>query len=46
MQRIAQENNRQFDLVIYKGAKHGFDFDASPAFNATAASDAWSRAPS
>lgn len=43
MQRIAQENHRQFDVVIYKGAKHGFDFEPSRAFNAPAASDAWRR---
>jgi len=43
MQRIAQENHRQFDVVLYKNAKHGFDFKPSGAFNAPAASDAWKR---
>lgn len=43
MQRIAQENHRQFDLVIYRDAGHGFDYDSSPAFNGPAAVDAWEK---
>lgn len=43
MQRVAQENHKQFDVVLYKNAKHGFDFKPSGAFNAPAASDAWKR---
>ena len=41
MQRVAQENHKRFDVVLYKSAKHGFDFKPSAAFNAPAAFDAW-----
>jgi dienelactone hydrolase len=41
MQRIARDNHRQFDLVIYRNVEHGFDFDSSPVYNAAAAVDAW-----
>jgi len=43
MQRIAQENHRQFELVIYKNAKHGFDYGSSPVFSPSAAHDSWNK---
>jgi carboxymethylenebutenolidase len=43
MQRVAQENHRLFELVMYPAAKHGFDYDASPTFDPSAAADAWKR---
>ena len=44
MKRVVQDNHhKQFDVVLYKNAKHGFDFKPSGAFNFPAASDAWRR---
>lgn len=38
----AQE--KTFDMVVYPGAGHAFLNDTRPAYNATAADDAWTRA--
>jgi carboxymethylenebutenolidase len=43
MQRIARDNDRQFDLVIYRNVEHGFDYDSSPVYNAAAAVEAWNK---
>ncbi len=44
---LAAEMDRQektFDMVVYPGAGHAFLNDMRPAYNATAAADAWVRA--
>ncbi len=44
---LAAEMDRQektFDMVVYPGAQHAFMNDMRPAYNANAASDAWTRA--
>jgi carboxymethylenebutenolidase len=43
MQRIALDRHKQFDVITYKDAKHGFDYRSSSAFNPSAAQDSWNR---
>jgi carboxymethylenebutenolidase len=41
---LAQKHNKVYELVVYRGADHQFDFDDLPRlYDARASRDAWTR---
>jgi carboxymethylenebutenolidase len=43
-ERLAKDNGKQVEIVIYQDAGHGFHADYRPSYNAKDAQDAWARA--
>jgi len=40
---LTSQTNRNAEVVIYRGAGHGFFADYRPSYNAAASADAWKR---